>query len=162
MLILRLRCEVPRCLRILELIKCELLAVLRGEGWALYPSKPLHTKICRHGGDFAHHRRSLLSEILSLFGTGMPPTPILQSPIGHTSPSPQNTEAGALGAAIIAGVGSQTFASYQEGVDAMVRLDRTFEPDVGMHQRYQQRFEKYRQLGPLMRPYLQDLSTPDV
>lgn len=75
---------------------------------------------------------------------------------------PQNTEAGALGAAIIAGVGSQVFASYQEGVDAMVRLDRTFEPDLILHRRYQQRFEKYRQLGPLLRPYLHDLSVMDI
>jgi xylulokinase len=75
---------------------------------------------------------------------------------------PQNTEAGALGAAIIAGVGSQTFSSYQEGVEAMVRLDRTFEPDLSMHRRYQQRFEKYRQLGPLMRSYLHDLFTSDA
>ncbi len=75
---------------------------------------------------------------------------------------PQNTEAGALGAAIIAGVGSRIFSSYREGVEAMVRLDRAFEPDLPMHRRYQERFEKYRQLGPLMRSYLHDLSTSDV
>ncbi|MBN1994319.1 MAG: hypothetical protein JW953_16595 [Anaerolineae bacterium] len=70
---------------------------------------------------------------------------------------PENTEAGALGAAIIAGVGSGAFASYQEGVEAMVRLDRTFEPDLSMHQRYARRFQKYQQLWPLMQDYLQNL-----
>jgi xylulokinase len=75
---------------------------------------------------------------------------------------PKNTEAGALGAAIIAGVGRGIFDTYQDGVEAMVKLDQTFEPDLQMHGRYQERFEKYTQLGPLMRSYLQDLSTTNT
>jgi len=78
--------------------------------------------------------------------------------MGQPVVRPENTEAGALGAAIIAGLGSGAFASYREGVEAMVRLDRTFEPDPEMHKRYQPRFEQYRQLWPLMQGYLQSLA----
>ena len=67
---------------------------------------------------------------------------------------PQVTEAGALGAAIIAGTGSGVFDSYHKGVEAMVRLDRTFVPDPLGHRQYQARFEKYQALWPLMREYL--------
>ena len=38
------------------------------------------------------------------------------------------TEAGALGAAILAGVGNGIFADVQTGVDVMVKLDCVFEP----------------------------------
>ena len=75
--------------------------------------------------------------------------------MGQPLVRPQNTEAGALGAAIIAGVGNGTFASFQEGVAAMVRLECTFEPDPAMHRRYEQRFQRYQQLWPLIKDYLQ-------
>jgi xylulokinase len=78
--------------------------------------------------------------------------------MGQPVVRPENTEAGALGAAIIAGLGSGAFASYGEGVEAMVRLNRTFEPDPEMHNRYRPRFEQYRQLWPLMQGYLRDLA----
>jgi sugar (pentulose or hexulose) kinase len=67
---------------------------------------------------------------------------------------PVVTEAGALGAAIIAGVGSGLFASYHEGVAAMVQLDRQFDPDPAQHQRYNERYESYKPLWPLMASYL--------
>jgi xylulokinase len=70
---------------------------------------------------------------------------------------PRVTEAGALGAAIIAGVGSGTFGSYAEGVAAMVHPDRAFEPDFSTHRRYAERFALYQRLGPLMRDYLRQL-----
>lgn len=59
---------------------------------------------------------------------------------------PRVTEAGALGAAIIAGVGCGSFRSYDEGVKAMVRLDRRFEPDPKRHLQYQEQFAKYQNL----------------
>jgi len=67
---------------------------------------------------------------------------------------PRIAEAGALGAAIIAGVGCGAFDSYQSGVEAMVQPDRAFEPDLVQHRRYRERFEKYEALWPLMRDYL--------
>jgi sugar (pentulose or hexulose) kinase len=68
------------------------------------------------------------------------------------------TEAGALGAAIIAGVGSGRFHAYEEGVDAMVKLERTFEPDGHRHAHYERRSHLYQRLWPLMGEYLRDLS----
>ena len=68
------------------------------------------------------------------------------------------SEAGLLGAAIIAGVGTGAFSSFAEGVRAMVRLGETFEPRAAYVQRYNARFEHYRRLWPLMRDYLKGLS----
>jgi xylulokinase len=59
-------------------------------------------------------------------------------------------EAGALGAAIIAGVGAGIFSDYAQAVAAMVRLERTFEPDLARHARYQARYQNYQHLAPLM------------
>ena len=42
-------------------------------------------------------------------------------------------EAGTLGAAIIAGVGSGVYASFEDGVEASVRVARTFEPDLNLN-----------------------------
>ena len=72
---------------------------------------------------------------------------------------PKVTEAGALGAAIIAGVGSERFASYEAGVEAMVSLDRTFEPEPHRQRQYESQFEKYRELWPLMSDYLHGLAS---
>jgi xylulokinase len=66
--------------------------------------------------------------------------------LGRPFVRPQVTEAGALGAAIIAGVGSGVFPSFAAGVQAMVRLERTFEPDAQRQQMYAARFEEYKQL----------------
>ncbi|HEY9074982.1 MAG TPA: FGGY-family carbohydrate kinase [Anaerolineaceae bacterium] len=69
---------------------------------------------------------------------------------------PQVSEAGALGAAILAGIGSGVFKSFAEGVTAMVKPGRLFEPDPAMQARYFERFEKYRRLEPLLEDYLKD------
>jgi xylulokinase len=71
---------------------------------------------------------------------------------------PVITEAGALGAAIIAGVGSGVFENFTQAVAAMVKLERDFEPNLPMHERYQIRYQKYQRLGPLMADYLRDLA----
>jgi xylulokinase len=71
---------------------------------------------------------------------------------------PAITEAGALGAAVMAGVGCGVFSSFQDGVDAMVRLDKTFEPDPKTHELYQKRFEQYKQAWPLLKDYLRALT----
>jgi xylulokinase len=79
--------------------------------------------------------------------------------LGRPFVRPRITEAGALGAALIAGVGNGTFQSYQDGVAAMVSLDRTFEPDPRQHQRYEVWFEAYKRLWPLLQSYLPDLAS---
>lgn len=78
--------------------------------------------------------------------------------LGRPFIRPQITEAGALGAAILAGVGSGVFGSVQEGVDAMVTLEKTFEPNLRRHERYQQRFEQYQATWPLLQDSLRTLA----
>ena len=67
-------------------------------------------------------------------------------------------EAGTLGAAIIAGVGSGVYASFEDGVETSVRVARTFEPDLNLNQRYQANYQAYQELWPLMGDYLRELS----
>jgi len=64
------------------------------------------------------------------------------------------TEAGCLGASILAGVGIGAFASLEQGVAAMVRLGDRFEPDPARQAAYRESYERYRGLWPLMRGYL--------
>ena len=64
------------------------------------------------------------------------------------------SEAGALGGAILAGAATGVFSGPEEGVAAMLRLERTFEPNPPMQRRYDARFAKYRRLYPLLREYL--------
>jgi xylulokinase len=79
--------------------------------------------------------------------------------MGRPFVRPKITEAGALGAAIMAGVGSGVFPSYEIGVQAMVNLERTFKPDPQQQRLYENRFEKYARLWPLMEDYLRDLAS---
>jgi len=78
---------------------------------------------------------------------------------GRSFVRPTVTEAGALGAAIIAGVGSGMFPSYEAGVQAMVSLERTFEPNPQQGKLYESQFQRYRRLWPLMGEYLRDLAS---
>jgi len=68
---------------------------------------------------------------------------------------PQVTEAGALGAAIMAGVASGAYASFSDGVEASVRIERPFEPAPQLKARYDDRFLHYAQLWPRMKGYVQ-------
>jgi xylulokinase len=75
---------------------------------------------------------------------------------GQPFTRPAITEAGALGSAIMAGVGSGVFSNFQTGVEAMVRLDRIFEPDLAKHKRYSARFEEYQYLATRMKGNLKE------
>ncbi len=77
--------------------------------------------------------------------------------LGRPFLRPRVTEAGVLGAAIVAGVGSGLFPSLAAGVETMVAIERTFEPNPRQQRLYEQRFALYQRLGPLMRAYLRDL-----
>jgi xylulokinase len=77
---------------------------------------------------------------------------------GQPFTRPVITEAGALGAAIMAGVGSGIFENYTQGVEFMVKLERTFEPNLLLHEKYQTRYQHYQRLLPLMGDYLRELS----
>lgn len=59
-------------------------------------------------------------------------------------------EAGALGAAILAGTGAGNFNSLQEGVRAMVHPRDRFEPNPARQGQYDERFSRYRAFATLM------------
>ena len=59
-------------------------------------------------------------------------------------------EAGALGAAILAGVGAGQFSSLRDGVDAMVHRKERFEPHPARQRLYNEHFNRYRDLTSLM------------
>jgi xylulokinase len=80
--------------------------------------------------------------------------------MGRPMVRPAVTEAGALGAAIIAGVGSGRFSDFSEGAAAMVALERTFEPDLGRHNEYLRWQEQYAKLGVTLHDYLRELTQP--
>jgi xylulokinase len=78
--------------------------------------------------------------------------------LGRPFLKPRINEAGVLGAAILAGVGSGAFPSIQAGVESMVKLEREFYPDPQLQPRYTARFEKYQRLWPLLKDYLRELA----
>lgn len=59
---------------------------------------------------------------------------------------PQILNAGPLGAALLAGVSNGTFASIDEAVARVVRVQRRFEPDPKRHAAYRSRIEEFRRL----------------
>jgi xylulokinase len=75
---------------------------------------------------------------------------ILGMPVVRTKVS----EAGCLGAAILAGTGIGAFASLAEGVRAMVGLGERFQPEPVRQRVYGERHERYKALWPLMKDYL--------
>jgi xylulokinase len=77
--------------------------------------------------------------------------------LGRPFVRPRVSEAGAMGAAILAGVGAGLFPTQQAGVEAMVTLEKVFEPDAQKHALYTARFERYTRLAPLMADYLRTL-----
>lgn len=76
--------------------------------------------------------------------------------MGRPFVRPKITEAGALGAAIMAGVGGDLFPTFEAGVDAMVSLERTFEPNLQQSRLYEEKFGQYKQLWPLMKTFLRE------
>jgi len=83
---------------------------------------------------------------------------IVADVMGRPVVKPQINEAGVLGAAILAGAGCGVFSALDEGVGTMVKLERTFYPRPQMQQRYDERFEQYRRLWPLMKAYLREIT----
>lgn len=79
--------------------------------------------------------------------------------LGKPFKLPVVKEAGTLGAAVIAGVGSGVYDSFEQGVEATVKVERSFEPDMNLNQRYQAHYQVYQGLWPLMGDYLRRLAT---
>ncbi len=78
--------------------------------------------------------------------------------LGRPFSRPRITEAGALGAAILAGVGADVFASAEEGASHMVTVEHRFEPNVQRGAEYDRRYALYRELWPRLKDFLPRLS----
>lgn len=70
---------------------------------------------------------------------------------------PKTTEAGVLGAAMLAGLATGVFAKAEDAVAIFVKRDRVFEPDAGRHAIYREKHARYQQLCPALEPILQQL-----
>jgi xylulokinase len=60
------------------------------------------------------------------------------------------SEAPCLGCAILAGVATGAFPSVEAGIAQMVRTRRTYEPDLGLHERYMEKAWLYGQIYPAL------------
>ena len=69
----------------------------------------------------------------------------------------RNLDAGVLGAAILAGVGTGLFGSIAEAAGELVVTDRVFEPDMKHSSRYDYGFAKYRELYDRLADFNADL-----
>lgn len=76
---------------------------------------------------------------------------VLGKPLTRTS----IPAAAALGAAIIAGVGSGAFPSLPTAVRELVRFEKTFEPDDQRRRLFDERHHHYRDLYQALRPFNQ-------
>jgi len=79
---------------------------------------------------------------------------VLADVIGKPFIRPRITEAGALGVAILAGSGIGVFDSEADGAQAMLSIDREFEPDPKKHRVYNDLYVSYGKLWPLIGDYL--------
>ena len=61
------------------------------------------------------------------------------------------SESGCLGGAILGGVAIGVYDSVPQAVAQLVRERTVYEPDPGMHERYEDYFELYKQLWPRVR-----------
>jgi xylulokinase len=66
--------------------------------------------------------------------------------------TPRVTEAAALGAALLAGVGAGLFPSAAEAAGRFLQLTETFTPEPGRHAEYTRQYELYRQVYPAVAP----------
>jgi xylulokinase len=64
------------------------------------------------------------------------------------------TEAGSLGSAILAGVGTGIFNSFAEAIREMVKMGSRFEPAQQKVRLYDELYQRYRKLWSLLKEYL--------
>jgi len=78
---------------------------------------------------------------------------ILGAPVQCTA----HADPTALGAALLAGVGSGLYTGVEEAVQRAVQVVRSYEPDVAHYAVYRDRLALYREVDPLLKPYLTTL-----
>lgn len=71
---------------------------------------------------------------------------------------PRITEAGVLGAAMLAGLATGCFKTPAEAATTFVKRDRIFEPDARRHAVYREKHALYERIYPALAPILRDMS----
>ena len=66
-------------------------------------------------------------------------------------------EASALGAAILAGVATGVYASYEEAIRATVKIKATYQPRPEIHKIYNHQHELYKKLVDILKPMSEEL-----
>jgi xylulokinase len=67
---------------------------------------------------------------------------------------PKVVESGTLGAAMLAGIGTGAFTDVRDALNCFVKEEKRFEPDMRRHAIYQEKYQKYRQIYPLLKHLL--------
>jgi xylulokinase len=67
---------------------------------------------------------------------------------------PRITEAGVLGAAMLAGLSTGVLGTSEEAATLFVKQDRLFEPDAKRHAIYLEKHALYQQIHPSLKPVL--------
>lgn len=78
---------------------------------------------------------------------------ILGAPVERTA----HADTGPLGAALLAGVGGGLYADVERAVERAVRVTQRLEPDPSRHATYREKLALYREVDPLLEPYLSRL-----
>jgi xylulokinase len=76
---------------------------------------------------------------------------------GKTVEAPAVEEASALGAALLAGVATGVYTSYEEAIKAAVKIKATYRPRAEIHQKYKQQHETYKRLVKTLTPVSKEL-----
>lgn len=63
------------------------------------------------------------------------------------------SEAASLGAAMLAGIAAGRFENAYQAVEAMVTLEKTFEPDPGKAEQYEAKFQQYKEIYPSLKKF---------
>ncbi len=80
---------------------------------------------------------------------------IISDVLGKPVMRPRVSEAGSLGAAIIAGVACRHFGGFPEGVEAMVAAGDRFEPDPRRVRVYDDRYRRFQELWSRLKGWAQ-------
>lgn len=71
---------------------------------------------------------------------------------GHSIEVPRSDTATTLGAAVLAGIGTKVYGSYEEAVENTITVTRVHTPNPENHELYKASMEKYLKLGDTLAP----------
>ena len=70
----------------------------------------------------------------------------------------ESEEGPGYGGAILAAVGCKEFASVEEATEKLVKIVDTVEPDAELVAKYEERYQKFRQIYPTLKDLFQELN----